>query len=99
MSVLDPKPDFVEDNAFLYAVLGLLGGSAQILAAADTTHIEAPSAAPEHRPDDDRVLYALLGAIRLASQVSAVAAAWCVDDAPEDPPRDAEAAPPEDLLR
>lgn len=100
MSLLDPRPDFVSQDDFLHAALGLLAVSRRTLATAAKV-VAAPGGAPDGDDEPDDLLYAALGAIALSVQVERALRAGAAG------PHEPEAALPvpggfdqiEDLLR
>lgn len=95
MSTLDPTPAFDDDNASLFAALGLVATARGVLDAAHRAAC-APAAASD---DDDDVMLAALGAIRLATRLLAAMEGLGVEPA-EAPGRPGEApVVPAALLR
>jgi hypothetical protein len=95
VSALEPAPGFDDDNAFLLVTLGLAAGARAVLDAAGAVTAAGDGGAAV--ADDDPVLLAALGAIRLAAKALAVLEGWRVE-APEDAVAAAD-APVGDLLR
>ncbi|MFO0628147.1 MAG: hypothetical protein U0325_21405 [Polyangiales bacterium] len=90
MSALDPAPAFDDDNASLFAALGLLAVAQAVLEGA---HRAARAPADVSPDEDDAVMLAALGAIRLATKLQGALASWGVD--PAEPVTDAAAVPAE----
>lgn len=90
MSALDPAPAFDDDNASLFAALGLVSAARTVL---DLAHRAAR--APEDVPsdDDDAVMLAALGAIRLSTKLLGALQGWSVE--PAGPLADAAEVPAE----
>ncbi|MFO0653259.1 MAG: hypothetical protein U0326_43970 [Polyangiales bacterium] len=88
MSALEPTPDFEDDNAFLFALLGALQGARAALDAAERAGRDGAVSGLDPVPDDDPVLLAALGVVRLASRVTRAVEAWGteVTGATETPP-------------
>ena len=76
MSALEPTSDFDDDNAFLFASLGAVVGARAALDAAHRAARDGEASGIDPAPEDDPVLLAALGVVRLASRLTRMIEAW-----------------------